>query len=200
MGAKDDRPFPRKVFDEFANLNHLPGIKTDRWFIQDKYVGVIEQSLSKANPLAKAFGKFPDQAISDFADSTGIHYLINLFFSFFPVNSFYTGSKPQIFRNRHVRIKGSLLREISGMALHFQRVFGHIVSIYQRSSPSWREKTRKDSHGGRLTRTIWPQQSHHLPFINSKGNILDAQDRAIIFCKIFYLDHSKLLMFRGYFA
>src|SRR4030042_4995150 len=151
MGAKNDRPFPRKTFDKFANFNHLPGIKTDRWLIQDKYVGVVEQSLGETDPLAKAFGKLPDQAISDFNNPTGIHRLINLFFSFFPVNPFYPGSKPQIFSNRHVRIKRSLLGKISGMALHFQRFFGNIVSIDQRPSPGWRKKTRKNSHGCSLT-------------------------------------------------
>ncbi len=55
--APSGAPLPlSNLFDQVADIHQLIGVQTRGRFIQDEYVGIMNQSLGKPNTLFKTFG------------------------------------------------------------------------------------------------------------------------------------------------
>ena len=177
--------------DQLPDLDDLRRIQTHGGFVQNDELGVTQQSLRNAHPLAIPLGEIADQAEPHRFQPSTVHCPEHLFAAFRLFDALQFGRKLQIFLHGHFRVEGRLLGQIAHAG------FGSIGLLRQRMPrhrylpAGSREISGQNVHDGGFSCTVWPQQAKDSAVLYRKGEVIHRQMSAVFFGKMGYFDHEN---------
>src|SRR5207302_4690100 len=115
--AKDDGVIPRETLNQVPRLVDLLWVEGGGGFIENQYVGVVNDGLRQANPLPVAFGQFSEKLVLDLAHRATIANIIDPFFQIRSRQSLQLAHKFQVLGRLHLRVDWRRLGQIADSLL-----------------------------------------------------------------------------------
>ena len=187
MGTYNDRPTVAEAFYKTSYLNYFAGIKSCGRLIKYQYVRIPYQRLGYAHTLLVSLGKILYQPMINLLypnNGTDLRYMrfpvayIGFFCAFFQVIH-----EVQIVPDGHVMIQRRNFRQISDLFLGLSGLFEDIVAVYPDGAAGRGGIARHHIHSRTLPRSVRAEKSDYLPFLHSKGHIIDHRAGSVSLCQ-----------------
>ena len=110
-------------------------------------------------------------------------------FFFRKFNLFEVKHKFKILFHRHISVKRWNFGEVTDFCLCLFRIFKYFLSVNSYCARCGRNIPCDYIHSGRFSGTVRAKKSEDFALANSKADIIDSFDVAVIFCEFFNLNH-----------
>ena len=113
MGGNEDRVVQGEAFDQLPDLADLDRIEAVGWLVEDEELGLVDEGISQADPLAVTLGEGFDHFPADAFESAGIDDMGDLTAGFAAFESFELSAERKIFADPHIIIEWDVFWHIA---------------------------------------------------------------------------------------
>src|SRR5699024_5093675 len=129
MGAEDHRVGLAQLLDQVSDLDDLNGVQAHGGLVKDDDLGVAQQRLGNADPLAIALGQGVDALPPDLLDAGLFDDRIDLLPELLSPEPLSLADEAEIFLRRFVEIEGRLFGQIPDPALGLPRMLEDVMTV-----------------------------------------------------------------------
>ena len=175
VGGNQNGPpfFFRHLTDQRHQFPHSFRVKSQRRFIHDDHLRVLDQHIRHAETLLHTTGIGSCLLIRRSGHSHFFQKNINPLLQLFAAEAVQSSGKPQIFPSRHIHIKANAVRQITHDLFYRNGVPRTVFSINKRGSRRGLSQPKKHQRGRGFARAVWAKQAEDLALFNVQRQIVD---------------------------
>ncbi len=154
MCRKDDRVIAREPLDQVADLLDLIWIQTDRRFVQNHDIGVVDDRLSDSDALLVTAREPFDQFLAAIDQVGQLHRLIDAAGNVLRRYAFDPRYEGEVALDRHFWIERGRFGKVTDTLADLHRLLEDVETRDSRRPASSWQIPRQNAHSRRLARTI----------------------------------------------
>ena len=171
--GKNDGVISGETFDQVAHFDDLLGIEADGWFIENDYIGIVDQGLGDSYALLIAAGEALDELVALVFEAGFFDGVLDAGFAFIGGDIFDARDEIEIRVHGHVRIERRIFWEITDAAADFDRIGVDIVAGYAGGAAGGGHEARQDAHRGGFAGAVGAEKTEDFAFIYFEGDMID---------------------------
>ena len=180
-GEKDHLVFAH-LTDEGADFLQLIGVEARGWLVEDKHLGVVDESLGESDALTVALGELRYLLVSLWGETSELYDLFDPLARFFDVID--ARGKQKELAYIHLEIEWIVLGQIADDTTDGDGVVVDAVAANGHVAFGRREIAGDDFHQRGLARTVGAEETDYLAFGDRERDVVESQLRTIALANI----------------
>ena len=166
------------------------GIEPDGRLVEDQHLGIIDDGLGQAHPLAIPLGQGADEPVLHVGDEAPVHHLRHPRPALPPRDALHLGHEVEVGGHPHVRVQGHVLREIADPLAHLQRLAEDVEAGHPRGAAAGRHEAGENAHGRRLPRPVGAEETHDGSRRHAEGHVANGGHGTVVLGQCLDFDHA----------
>ena len=189
--AEDDGLLLAHPLDELADLVLLVRVEAVRRLIEHEHLGIVEDRLGKAGPVAVALREGVHRLMEHVAEEAQADGLLDGGVARGAAQPAHLGGEAEEAGDRHVAVARGALGQVADELLGGDGVLGEVMATDRHPAGGRREEPGDHPHRGGFARAVGPEEPKDLAALDAERDVVDGLLGAELLHQILDCDHDR---------